>query len=324
MTLPAIEARAQRLLRCYPARWRQRYGEEFAEMLVAQIEDEPRSWRRTADVVRGGINARLSLAGLSGGPIYEPRLALATTGAAITGFTALGISLWSQLVIGAHNSTTPPAAGAGMVVLTLALCYLAVLAVLAAMPIVGATVQSMARRERRGLFLPVTMILASGVALVAGGRHLATHWHVLVDSGSGAVPIPDSAASFGWAETFTISTFWAHPRLLLAMPLTRLGWMVLSPLALVAGLVAVSMLLRRLDLSASVLRYEARLAKAAIVGMIPMLSAAAWWVFTSQHNADAGLRAGSLDVLLIAVMAAAVTIALLTTSRVREEDPRTG
>ena len=32
--------------------WRARYGEEFAELLIADISERPRSWRRTADVAR--------------------------------------------------------------------------------------------------------------------------------------------------------------------------------------------------------------------------------------------------------------------------------
>ena len=54
--------RASRLLRWYPAAWRSRYGEEFAELLIADISERPRSRTRTADVVRGGIVARLGTA----------------------------------------------------------------------------------------------------------------------------------------------------------------------------------------------------------------------------------------------------------------------
>ena len=57
--LAAPGARAARLLRWYPRAWRSRYGEEFAELLVADIEERPRSRSRTADVIRGGLVARL-------------------------------------------------------------------------------------------------------------------------------------------------------------------------------------------------------------------------------------------------------------------------
>ncbi|MGZ4433306.1 MAG: hypothetical protein ACXVW7_06715 [Trebonia sp.] len=39
--------RARWLLLSYPKTWRERYGDEFAELLAADIEERPRSWRRT-------------------------------------------------------------------------------------------------------------------------------------------------------------------------------------------------------------------------------------------------------------------------------------
>lgn len=61
--------RAGRLLRWYPRVWRDRYGEEFAELLIADIEERPRAVGRTVDVILGGFVARLSAAGLCGLPI---------------------------------------------------------------------------------------------------------------------------------------------------------------------------------------------------------------------------------------------------------------
>jgi hypothetical protein len=40
--------RAARLLRWYPRGWRERYGEEFAELLIAELEERPRSAGRRA------------------------------------------------------------------------------------------------------------------------------------------------------------------------------------------------------------------------------------------------------------------------------------
>lgn len=58
--------RASRLLRWYPKAWRSRYGEEFADLLIADVGERPRSWTRTVDVARGGIVARFAAAGLCG------------------------------------------------------------------------------------------------------------------------------------------------------------------------------------------------------------------------------------------------------------------
>jgi hypothetical protein len=53
------DRRARRLLRWYPKAWRLRYGEEFTELLTADISERPRSWHRTLDVARRGVAARL-------------------------------------------------------------------------------------------------------------------------------------------------------------------------------------------------------------------------------------------------------------------------
>jgi hypothetical protein len=69
--------RAARLLRWYPRAWRGRYGEEFAELLTADLAERPRSAARTADVIRGGLVARLAGAGLCGCAPRAPELARA-------------------------------------------------------------------------------------------------------------------------------------------------------------------------------------------------------------------------------------------------------
>jgi hypothetical protein len=311
------EARAERLLRWYPIAWRDRYGEEFADLLVSEIEEQPSSWRRTLDVARSGLVARCSLVGLGGGPLGDPRMALAATAALMVAFSALAVSLWTQLATAAHSMPLDSrAAHTAMVVLTAALALLALLAILAAVPIMAATVAAIIRRERRGLLSPLTVALASLVALAAGGRHMAAHWTSLAGTGHGTSAIPDRVASLAWGETFTINTAWAHPHELLEMNLTRVGWMAASPLALVALLISVGALLHRLEVSGRVLRYEAGLAEAAMLSTIPMLAVASWWVISSQHAAIAGLRAGSLDLVLIAVMAAAAAMGRATSRRI--------
>ena len=69
--------RAARLVRWYPRAWRARYGEEFTELLIAELAERPRSPSRTADVIRGGLVARLADAGLCGGTPQAPELARA-------------------------------------------------------------------------------------------------------------------------------------------------------------------------------------------------------------------------------------------------------
>ena len=51
-----------RLLRWYPRAWRDRYGAEFTELLISDIEERPRAAARGLDVARGGLVARLTAA----------------------------------------------------------------------------------------------------------------------------------------------------------------------------------------------------------------------------------------------------------------------
>jgi hypothetical protein len=109
-------------VRCYPAAWRARYGEEFVELLVDDIA-ERRSWSwRTVDVVRSGCLTRMAYAGLAGDPL-EPReqirAGLAAVGCALAGFLVLGIAIWSQLTIGWQwSAPADPATAAAMVVMS--------------------------------------------------------------------------------------------------------------------------------------------------------------------------------------------------------------
>jgi hypothetical protein len=60
MSREAAERRARRLLRWYPNAWRLRYGEEFTQLLIADIVERPRSLRRTLDVAGRGLAARVA------------------------------------------------------------------------------------------------------------------------------------------------------------------------------------------------------------------------------------------------------------------------
>jgi hypothetical protein len=111
-----------RLLRWYPRSWRERYGEEFTELLISDIEERPQSAERAFDVARGGIVARLTDAGLAGCP--RPALdggavtpqaryrhvsaSLGSLGCALAVFVTVSAALWSELVI-YRQAMSPPA-----------------------------------------------------------------------------------------------------------------------------------------------------------------------------------------------------------------------
>ena len=116
--------RAARLLRCYPRAWRARYGEEFTELLLADLAERPRSPARTADVIRGGIVARLTDAGLCGiAPDdteragQRARASLASLACCAAVFLGLAGAIWSQLTIGWQWSAPDATAAVATVVI---------------------------------------------------------------------------------------------------------------------------------------------------------------------------------------------------------------
>ena len=97
------EAPVRRLLLWYPRGWRDRYGDEFAELLIAEQAEQGPSWRRAANVAATGLRARLAGAGLAGHPLdpaAAARAGLATFAscAAVSGLA--GAVMWAQLAIG--------------------------------------------------------------------------------------------------------------------------------------------------------------------------------------------------------------------------------
>jgi hypothetical protein len=306
----SAEARAERLLRWYPRAWRERYGDEFAELLTADLTERPRSMRRSADLAVNGVLARLSLSGLGGGPVVAPQLALATVGTAMVAFGVCGLSLWSQLLVGWRwSSPDNHAVTFGLAGLSVVVAAVAALALLAASPVIAAVAATVRRRGSQRLLVPMMLMTIGVTILIAGGVHFAPAW-----PGNGGHHgafervLPGGVAGFAWAETVGITAFWAHPSDLLALPATQVAWSVVSPIAYATGVVGAVNLVRNVELSPAVLGFEARLAKAALVGMFPCLVAAAWWVVSSQTGSNLVFRAGSLDVLLIATMAAALVV----------------
>jgi hypothetical protein len=82
------------LLRCYPARWRARYGDEFAMVLA----ERPLGPFDVADILLGALDAHLHLRGLGATSGHGGGFAMSLR---IGGFAAIaGGSLWAIAIIG--------------------------------------------------------------------------------------------------------------------------------------------------------------------------------------------------------------------------------
>ena len=316
------DRRATRLLRWYPPAWRARYGDEFTELLIAEFAERPRSWRRAADVARGGVLARLTGAGLTSHELEPPeqiRAGLATAVCSLAAFLAFGVAMWSQLTVGWEWA--PPSATAtrvGMVAMSAAALLLAVLAALAVPPLAVAAARGIARGQARRLGGPLLLAVAGAAVLALGSHHFQNAWpgtggHSWAQQGL----VPGGVAAFSWAATLSVSSYWAHPAALSAFPAAEIAWMAVSPLALIALVAGVTATMRRLDLSPRVLRYEAWLVSAAAAGMTVFLAGGCCWVLAEGWRPGL-FHAGAIDVASLAVMMLALSVARRATGRARK------
>jgi hypothetical protein len=297
--------RAARLVRWYPRRWRERYGEEFTELLVSDIAERPDSLARAVDVARGGLLARLAGVGLAGcAPARRPgdagelaaargrqvAASLAMLGATSAVFLIVGAAQWSQLLIGwvwaAKLGRQQPGApqllaadrnatfGASAAILTLL-----ALAILAALPVLATVAARLAAPgspgQRGRLAGPAVTLAAALTALVIGGRSVENNW---IGTGGLHSPVPGGLAAFIWAVTLFVSAYWAHPGMLAAFPGAERAWMALSPLVLAVAVASAVALVRRAGLSPRIARFEARLGLACCVTMTAFLALCAAWI----------------------------------------------
>jgi len=315
--------RATRLLRWYPPAWRGRYGAEFTELLVAELVEHPRSWRRTADVALGGTRARLASAGLCGGtldPDAQVRASIATLGCALGLFFAFAVAVWAQLTIGWQWSR-PDTQSTAVAVITMSvlIALFLILAALAALPIAWSVLIRVRGRQAATLWAPSLLFVVGVAALVIGSRHFAQHGWPGTDGHpwAGRGLLSGAVGAFAWAATLSISAYWAHPGALFAFPAGEVAWMALSPVAMVAVAVGASKILRRLPLSPGVLRYEARLGSAAAATMIAFLVASSLWIADGGTGPRDLFHTGAIDIVAVVVMGLALTAAHRAVRRAR-------
>lgn len=321
--------RAARALRWYPREWRDRYGEEFSELLVAELEECPHSARRALDVARGGLTARLAASGLAGRPLHPDemgRRSLAALVGTLSIFSVLAIALWAQLTVAWQWSAPDTVATSlAMVVMSVGVVVLGALVLFAAAPVCWLMVRSMTRSGRRREVLgPICLSVAGLAVLAVGTHHFANGW-----PGTGGHPwsdqglVPGGLAAYAWASTLFVTTYWLHPSALWRFPSAELAWMALSPLAVTALIVGVSRVVRRVDLSARVLRYEQRLGVLAAVVMALYLTGAGLWITDGGPGPGGLFQIGSIDVAELAAMALLVMMAGRTAERVGQGGRRT-
>jgi hypothetical protein len=338
--------RADRLLRWYPRAWRDRYGPEFTELLMADISERPRSPRRSLDVARGGIRARLADAGLVGfplplatagsgtGPVLEQArqrqvsASLGSFSCALGAFLVLASALWSQLLINwqwsglirtldQEHGTSPGRRLAQIpgddtflaVFATYSMLVLLVLAVLAALPVLATAARRMAREREARLIRPAIVLAAALAVLLAGGRHFENQW---LGTGGHHALIPSGLAAFIWALTLSITSYWGHPALFLTLPASERAWMALSPFVLAITVASATALVRRVRLSPRVAVFEACLGLLGCITMAAFVVCLGVWLTERvglMPGLPVGISIGSTNATVIGLLVLALAVA---------------
>jgi hypothetical protein len=323
------EERAARLLRWYPRAWRDRYGEEFAELLIADIEERPQAAGRSLDVVRSGVVARLSGAGLCGLPLRGPesmtggeatsalpaaaaRHVTASLGSAVIALAValgFGAAMWSQLTIGWQWSApgrVGSAAAVATVATSVAMSALLLIAALAVVPVLWSVGRRVARRQAGGLIAPLAVLIAAAAILVVGGRYFENGWP---GTGGHDGLVPGGVAAFEWATSLSVSSYWAHPGMLSGFPAGEVAWMAVCPLVQIAVVGGAVALVRLAGLSRRQLAFETRLAAVACAVVLALVAGCAGWVATGGRQAAGQFHAGEIDLVGIAALALALAVA---------------
>ena len=309
------EARARRFLRCYPSAWRERYGEEFACLLADDLSDRPHDLSRDLDVIRSGIRARLSCCGIADGPIKNSTGLTTTILAALLIIVLGATSIWTQLADGSlHHTPDTYTARLAFTMLTATGAFVAAAAVSAGFVVLCGVITAVRAGRGRQLRLPTGLLLVAIGVLAAGPIAVRGIWpgHLQARTGEGLVA---HIAQLTWAWTDSISTYWIHPTRLLARPHTELAWMVASPIAFLLLILAARRILAAIEPTDLAPRW-ARVGRAAHTTIVTAcLLACTTWVLASQHDSNITLRAGTLDLALIAAMTVAAAVIRAATRR---------
>jgi hypothetical protein len=295
----SIDRSAERLLNWYPARWRARYGEELAGLIVDMSDGRRLSWRVRADVAAGGARERLRING-NGDPRRGGRIVLWAWAIFILAglIVAKTSEHWQSAVSGSH-----PVASVAFVALTV----LAVVTGVLVLAGIALTVPSQ-----------ITFLRSGGWTQIRGRILLAAALSVLL--------VAATAGLIAWAHTLTPRARNGHDA---PYGVAFLAWTVLGAATLLTWTKAATFTADRLSLTPTILELHVRLGRA-IAGLMALMTSATivWWIAVAvvtpgaltgaaaAPNAPAAVPALILSVVL---MVLATTLAAAGVRRARPD-----
>jgi hypothetical protein len=316
----SLERRAERLARWYPREWRDRYGDEFIQLLIDELAENRRSAYRNVNVMLHGMWSRLAYLGLVGtvrGPHLRMRARFMALAGVLVLFLMLAAGVWSQLTVGWQWSAPSNAPTRfGISIMSYALLGLGALIACFAVSL-GVLVLMRGRHDGPRVWgLALVLCLAVGVLWV-GSDHVAAHWPGTGGHAwSGRALVPASLARVVWAGTLWITSYWAHPSELRSFPASEVVWMLVSPLAWVTLIISVGAIVRQVKVSDTLARYLAVASAPALALMTVFLGGALMWVSSDQCGPRNLFAVGDIDIVILGTLAVGLTWATHLVRRV--------
>ena len=310
---------ASAVLCLYPGSWRVRYGEEFHQLLLDELDEARPTLSWWLNLLVHALSARLTEFGLAGDAGGKRRLdaALRLTGAAVALGSLCGAAMWAQLAVGWQWAA--PSSGATRTGLELITGGLVGLGCSGA----GLAAASLTTAARGGRFSPrgpriaLTLCLAGVIALLLGAGWIGLSW-----PGTGGHPWPGRAlapawlARRAWALTLSLSTYWAHPRQLAGLGRLQIAWMAISPALMVLVACAWRRALGPVELRRLPRWTAIAVALLAGAGLCLVATGAADWGLGAAPGPHGLFAPGAIDVGLLAVTALLSCVCALLVRRI--------
>jgi hypothetical protein len=319
--------RATRLIRWYPSAWRERYGEEFADHLEQEFAVRRIDLRRSINVAYKGLAARVDDIGLSANavnPGAQTRAALGTSFALMAIMAVLALNFWSWAMILWSARTYHPIpvdATTGILTVTTGLLLL-VLGLMVLIVLVSAVRQIVRGRGRR-LVTPLVFAMGSGAFLSYSVRWLpnmlARYSHMFQGGYRWTHPGPAAYGLAFIAHQVTQPWISMWDPGISGEPTSQAVMNDLAPLAVLVFAVAMSFLLRRVELP----RIGERLGSVTVVLLsilsgVFLLTLVAWFTAGGPMYAafgETGNIAGVVYLVFFALVAVLVSRSGLLTRK---------
>jgi hypothetical protein len=259
------------------------------------------------------------LGGRSLDPDEDGRRSLAAFACATSLFVTVAVAVWAQLTIGWQWSAPDTIATTiAMFIMTVGVAVIGAAGVACAVPVAYLAIRNLAGGQRWATLRPLSLVIVGLTALTVGTHHFANGW-----PGTGGHPwthqgvVPGGVAAYAWASTLFLSSYWLHPAALSAFPGTEVTWMFACPLALLTVVVGMAKLVRRLEFSDRVLRFERVMGFVVAGTMALFLTGAALWVVDGGPGPRDLFHIGAIDVIELAVLVASLAVVGRTVERAK-------